>query len=98
MNQSAQMEDNKMHSNTTQSEPLEYTNNPQRGVIPKTTPSYTQPSAAPPQKSLEQQMEIEYNPSIANEIKKAVEQDKRHYIEYAPPLPSIYSKPYIKLD
>ena len=88
---SVQMEDN---SNTAQSEPVEYTNTPQRAVIPKTI--YTQPSAtALPQKSFEQQMEIEYNqtPSIANAIKKAVEQEKRLHIEYAPPLPSIYVKP-----
>ena len=88
---SVQMEDN---SNTAQSEPVEYTNTPQRAVIPKTI--YTQPSAtALPQKNVEQQMEIEYNqtPSIANAIKKAVEQEKRLHIEYAPPLPSIYVKP-----
>ena len=85
------MEDN---SNTAQSEPVEYTNTPQRAVIPKTI--YTQPSStALPQKNVEQQMEIEHNqtPSIANAIKKAVEQEKRLHIEYAPPLPSIYIKP-----
>ena len=90
---SVQMEDN---SNTAQSEPVEYTNTPQRAVIRKTTSPYTQPSAtALPQKSFEQHMEIEYNqtPSIANAIKKAVEQEKRLHIEYAPPLPSIYVKP-----
>ena len=76
MDKSAQMEDNKMHSNTIQSEPVEYTNTPQKGVISKTTSSYTQPSAAPPQKSLKQQMEIEYNPSIANEIKKLLSRIK----------------------
>ena len=88
---STQMEDN---SNTAQSEPVEYTNTPQRAVIPKTI--YTQPSStALPQKNVEQQMEIEHNqtPSIANAIKKAVEQEKRLHIEYAPPLPSIYVKP-----
>ena len=88
---SVQMEDN---SNTAQSEPVEYTNTPQRAVIPKTI--YTQPSStALPQKNVEQQMEIEHNqtPSIANAIKKAVEQEKRLHIEYAPPLPSIYVKP-----
>ena len=88
---STQMEDN---SNTAQSESVEYTNTPQRAVIPKTI--YTQPSStALPQKNVEQQMEIEHNqtPSIANAIKKAVEQEKRLHIEYAPPLPSIYVKP-----
>ena len=93
MDKSVQMEDN---SNTAQIEPLVYTNTPQRAVIRKIPSPYTQPSAtALPQKSFEQQMEMEYNqtPSIANEIKKAVEQEKRLHIEYAPPLPSIYDKP-----
>ena len=93
MNNSVQMEEN---PNTAQSEPIEYTNTPQRAFMPKITSqlNFTQPSAtALPQESLEQQMEIEYNqtPSIANEIKKAVEQEKKLHIEYAPPL--IYSKP-----
>ena len=42
MDKSVQMEDN---SNTAQSEPVEYTNTPQRAVIRKITSPYTQPSA-----------------------------------------------------
>ena len=91
MDKSAQMDDN---SNTGQSEAFVYTNTPQRAAIPKTI--YTQSSAsAPSQISFEKPMEIEYNqtPSIANEIKKAVEREKRLHIEYAPPLPHVNSKP-----
>ena len=69
-----------------QSEAVEYTNTPQRVAI---TPNESNTTAAPSQISFEKPMEIEYNPtpSIANEIKKAVEQEKRLHIEYAPPLP-----------
>ena len=89
MDTSAQMEDS---TNAAQSESVEYTNTPQRGVIQKITSPYITATALP-QRSVEQQMEIEYNqtPSIANEIKKAVDQEKRLHIEYAPPLPSINS-------
>ena len=89
MDTSAQMEDS---TNAAQSESVEYTNTPQRGVIQKITSPFTTATALP-QRSVEQQMEIEYNqtPSIANEIKKAVDQEKRLHIEYAPPLPSINS-------
>ena len=69
-----------------QSEAVEYTNTPQRVAI---TTIESNTTAAPSQISFEKPMEIEYNPtpSIANEIKKAVEQEKRLHIEYAPPLP-----------
>jgi len=69
-----------------QSEAVEYTNTPQRVAI---TTNESNTTAAPSQISFEKPMEIEYNPtpSIANEIKKAVEQEKRLHIEYAPPLP-----------
>ena len=69
-----------------QSEAVEYTNTPQRVAI---TTNESNATAAPSQISFEKPMEIEYNPtpSIANEIKKAVEQEKRLHIEYAPPLP-----------
>ena len=89
MDTSAQMEDS---TNAAQSESVEYTNTPQRGVIQKITSPFTTATALP-QRSVEQQMEIEYNqtPSIANVIKKAVDQEKRLHIEYAPPLPSINS-------
>ena len=82
MDTSAQMEDN---TNAAQSVAVEYTNTPQRAAIATTESS----PAAPSQISFEKPMEIEYNqtPSIANEIKKAVEQEKRLHIEYAPPLP-----------
>ena len=69
-----------------QSEAVEYSNTPQRVAI---TTNESNTTAAPSQISFEKPMEIEYNPtpSIANEIKKAVEQEKRLHIEYAPPLP-----------
>ncbi len=69
-----------------QSKAVEYTNTPQRVAI---TTNESNATAAPSQISFEKPMEIEYNPtpSIANEIKKAVEQEKRLHIEYAPPLP-----------
>ena len=69
-----------------QSKAVEYTNTPQRVAI---TTNESNTTAAPSQISFEKPMEIEYNPtpSIANEIKKAVEQEKRLHIEYAPPLP-----------
>ena len=69
-----------------QSEAVEYSNTPQRVAI---TTIESNTTAAPSQISFEKPMEIEYNPtpSIANEIKKAVEQEKRLHIEYAPPLP-----------
>ena len=89
MDKSVQMEENPI---TAQREAIEYTNTPQRAFIPQITTQMSQPNALP-QESLEQQMEIEYNqtPSIANEIKKAVEQEKKLHIEYAPPL--LYPKP-----
>jgi uncharacterized C2H2 Zn-finger protein len=96
MDKPVQIEENAMHPNTAQSEPLEYTNTPQRAFMPKINSqlNLNQPTAtALPQKSLEQQPEIPETPSIANEIKKAVEQEKKLHIEYAPPLPLIYSKP-----
>ena len=73
-------------TNAAQSEAVEYTNTPQRVAI---TTNESNTTAAPSQISFEKPMEIEYNPtpSIANEIKKAVEQEKRLHIEYAPPLP-----------
>ena len=82
MDKSAQTNNN---SNTAQSESLGYTNTPQRAAI-STTESNV--AAAPSQISFEKPMEIEYNqtPSITNEIEKAVEQEKRLHIEYAPPL------------
>ena len=69
-------------TNAVQSEAIEYTNTPQRAGIESSAP-------APSQISVEKPMEVDYNqtPSIANEIKKAVEQEKRLHIEYAPPLP-----------
>ena len=69
-------------TNAVQSEAIEYTNTPQRAAIESSAP-------APSQISVEKPMEVDYNqtPSIANEIKKAVEQEKRLHIEYAPPLP-----------
>ena len=69
-----------------QSEAVEYTNTPQRVAI---TTNESNTTAAPSQISFEKPMEIEYNPtpSIANEIKKAVEQEKRLHIDYTPPLP-----------
>ena len=90
MDKSAQTNDD---SNTAQSEALGYTNTPQRVAIPTTESS----AAAPSQISFEKPMEIEYNqtPSIANEIKKAVEQEKRFHIEYAPPL---YLKPQLTVQ
>ena len=96
MDKPVQIEENAMHPNTAQSKPLEYTNTPQRAFMPKINSqlNLNQPTAiALPQKSLEQQPEIPETPSIANEIKKAVEQEKKLHIEYAPPLPLIYSKP-----
>ena len=96
MDKTVKMQENEMHTNTAQSEPIEYTNTPQRAFMPKITSQLSQPSTTPlPQKSIEQQMEIEYNrtPSLTNEIKKAVEQEKRLHIEFAPPLPLIYSRP-----
>ena len=74
-------------TNTVQSEAVEYTNTPQKVAI--ATIDSSAAAAAPSQISVEKPMEIEYNqtPSIANEIKKAVEQEKRLHIEYAPPLP-----------
>ena len=73
-------------TNTAQSNAVEYTNTPQKVAIATIESSA---AAAPSQISVEKPMEIEYNqiPSIANEIKKAVEQEKRLHIEYAPPLP-----------
>ena len=73
-------------TNAAQSEAVEYTNTPQRVAI---TTNESNTTAAPSQISFEKPMEIEYNPtpSIANEIRKAVEQEKRLHIEYAPPLP-----------
>ena len=72
-------------TNAAQSNAVEYTNTPQKVAIATIESS----AAAPSQISVEKPMEIEYNsiPSIANEIKKAVEQEKRLHIEYAPPLP-----------
>ena len=80
MDKSVQIGDD---TNAPQSEAVESTNTPQRGAIA------TIESNAPSQISFEKPMEIEYNPtpSIANEIRKAVEQEKRLHIEYAPPLP-----------
>ena len=82
MDKSVQIGDD---TNAAQSEALGYTNTPQRAAIATIESS----AAAPSQISVEKPMEIEYNqtPSIANEIKKAVEQEKRLHIEYAPPLP-----------
>ena len=73
-------------TNAAQSNAVEYTNTPQKVAIATIESSA---AAAPSQISVEKPMEIEYNqiPSIANEIKKAVEQEKRLHIEYAPPLP-----------
>ena len=84
MDKSVQIEDD---TNAPQSEAVEYTNTPQRGAI--ATIESNAAAAAPSQISFEKPMEIEYNPtpSIANEIRKAVEQEKRLHIEYAPPLP-----------
>jgi len=90
MNKPAQVENNSI---STQREVAEYTNTPQRGDIHKDI--YTQPSlVAPSQISVEKPMEIEFNqtPSISNNIKKAVEQEKRLHIEYAPPLLPINSE------
>ena len=72
-------------TNAAQSNAVEYTNTPQKVAIATIESS----AAAPSQISVEKPMEIEYNSilSIANEIKKAVEQEKRLHIEYAPPLP-----------
>ena len=74
-------------TNAAQSNAVEYTNTPQKVAI--ATIDSSAAAAAPSQISVEKPMEIEYNPipSIANEIKKAVEQEKRLHIEYAPPLP-----------
>ena len=83
MDKSAQMGND---TNAVQNEAVEYTNTPQKVAIATIDSS----AAAPPsQISVEKPMEIEYNPtpSIANEIKKAVEHEKRLHIEYAPPLP-----------
>ena len=74
-------------TNAVQNEAVEYTNTPQKVAI--ATIESGAAAAAPSQIGFEKPMEIEYNPtpSIANEIKKAVEQEKRLHIEYAPPLP-----------
>ena len=84
MDKSVQIGDD---TNAPQSEAVESTNTPQRGAI--ATIESNAAAAAPSQISFEKPMEIEYNPtpSIANEIRKAVEQEKRLHIEYAPPLP-----------
>ena len=84
MNKSVQIGDD---TNAPQSHAVESTNTPQRAAI--ATIESNAASAAPSQISFEKPMEIEYNPtpSIANEIRKAVEQEKRLHIEYAPPLP-----------
>ena len=64
-------------TNAAQSEAVEYTNTPQKVAI--ATIDSSAAAAAPSQISFEKPMEIEYNPtpSIANEIKKAVEQEKK---------------------
>ena len=82
MNKSVQIGDD---TNAPQSHTVESTNTPQRAAIATIESN----AAAPSQISFEKPMEIEYNPtpSIANEIRKAVEQEKRLHIEYAPPLP-----------
>ena len=74
-------------TNAVQNEAVEYTNTPQKVAI--ATIESGAAAAAPSQIGFEKPMEVEYNPtpSIANEIKKAVEQEKRLHIEYAPPLP-----------
>merc|ERR1712208_143445 len=74
-------------TNAVQNEAVEYTNTPQKVAI--ATIESDAAAAAPSQIGFEKPMEVEYNPtpSIANEIKKAVEQEKRLHIEYAPPLP-----------
>ena len=84
MDKSAQMGND---TNAVQNEAVEYTNTPQKVAI--ATIESGAAAAAPSQIGFEKPMEIEYNPtpSIANEIKKAVEQEKRLHIEYAPPLP-----------
>ena len=84
MNKSVQIGDD---TNAPQSQTVESTNTPQRAAI--ATIESNAAAAAPSQISFEKPMEIEYNPtpSIANEIRKAVEQEKRLHIEYAPPLP-----------
>ena len=84
MNKSVQIGDD---TNAPQSHAVESTNTPQRAAI--ATIESNAAAAAPSQISFEKPMEIEYNPtpSIANEIRKAVEQEKRLHIEYAPPLP-----------
>ena len=84
MDKSVQIGDD---TNAPQSQAVESTNTPQRAAI--TTIESNAAAAAPSQISFEKPMEIEYNPtpSIANEIRKAVEQEKRLHIEYAPPLP-----------
>ena len=83
MNKSVQIGDD---TNAPQSQTVESTNTPQRAAIATIE---SNAAAAPSQISFEKPMEIEYNPtpSIANEIRKAVEQEKRLHIEYAPPLP-----------
>ena len=82
MDKSVQIGDD---TNAPQSHAVESTNTPQRAAIATIESN----AAAPSQISFEKPMEIEYNPtpSIANEIRKAVEQEKRLHIEYAPPLP-----------
>ena len=84
MDKSVQIGDD---TNAPQSHAVESTNTPQRAAI--ATIESNAAAAAPSQISFEKPMEIEYNPtpSIANEIRKAVEQEKRLHIEYAPPLP-----------
>ena len=84
MDKSVQIGDD---TNAPQSQTVESTNTPQRAAI--ATIESNAAAAAPSQISFEKPMEIEYNPtpSIANEIRKAVEQEKRLHIEYAPPLP-----------
>ena len=84
MDKSAQMGND---TNAVQNEAVEYTNTPQKVAI--ATIESGAAAAAPSQIGFEKPMEVEYNPtpSIANEIKKAVEQEKRLHIEYAPPLP-----------
>ena len=84
MDKSAQMGND---TNAVQNEAVEYTNTPQKVAI--ATIESGAAAAAPSQIGFEKPMEIEYNPtpSIANEIRKAVEQEKRLHIEYAPPLP-----------